>query len=199
MSYRDFTFPEVETKLGLTIETRRLFENIPTITPRPAFLEMLAEGVTLGQGINSEKAKSEFVIAPILLEFRRLIADRHAIFSGVEFNVDPTIGLNGFCDFLITQSPRLYIVTAPVVAVAEAKNDNIVNGLGQCIATMRAAWIFNENKGSSITQIFGVSTTGSIWKFLRLRDKHVILDLEEYSIRDPGMILGILLHMVQTA
>ena len=25
------------------------------------------------------------------------------------------------------------------------------------------------------------------------------LDLDEYSIRDPGMILGILLHMVQTA
>jgi hypothetical protein len=199
MSYRDFTFPEVETNLGLTIETSRLFASVSKITPRPEFLEMLSEGITLGQGINSEKAKSEFVIAPLLLEFRRLISDRHAIFSGVEFNVDPTIGLNGVCDFLITQSPRLYIVTAPVVAVAEAKNDNIINGLGQCIATMRAAWIFNESKGTPLTQIYGVSTTGSNWKFLRLRDKHVILDLDEYSIRDPGVILGILLDMVKTA
>lgn len=199
MSYRDFSFPEVEAQLGLTIETARLFVSVPRVTPRPEFLEMLAEGITLGQGINSEKAKSEFVIAPLLLEFRRLVADQHAIFSGVEFNVDPTIGLSGICDFLITQSPRLYIVTAPVVAVAEAKNDNVVNGLGQCIATMRAAWIFNENKRTSLKQIFGISTTGSNWKFLRLRDKHLILDLDEYSIRDPGVILGILQYMVQTA
>ena len=199
MSYRDFTFPEVEEKLGLTIETARLFETVKAVTPRTEFLEMLSEGITLGQGINTEKAKSEFVIAPVLLEFRRLIADRHAIFSGVEFNVDPTIGLNGLCDFLITRSPRLYIVTAPIVAVAEAKNENVINGLGQCIATMRAAWMFNTAKGTTLTQIFGVSTTGSNWKFLRLRDKAVTLDLNEYSITDPGLILGILVHMVETA
>lgn len=199
MSYRDFTFPEVETQLGLTIETARLFDKVPAIVPRPAFLEMLNEGVTLAQGINTEKARSEFIIAPILLEFRRLQEDRHAIFSGIDFNVDSEHGLNGYCDFLMTRSPRLYIVTTPVVALAEAKNDNVVNGFGQCIAAMRAAWIFDSGKGSPVTQVFGASTTGTHWKFLRLRDTRVTLDLDDYFVHDLAAILGILQHMVLTA
>ena len=199
MSYRDFTFPEVETQLGLTLETVRVFAEIAPITPRPDFLETLARGVTLAQGIMTDKARSEFIIGPLLLELRRLRQDGNAVFSGVEFNVDATAGLNGYCDFLITRSPRLYIVTAPVVAVAEAKNDDVISGLGQCIAAMRAAWLFNTKKGVPVTQVFGASTTGTNWKFLRLRDTLLTLDLDEYFISDVGRILGILLHMMETA
>jgi hypothetical protein len=199
MPYRDFVLADVETRLGLKIITEQLFADVPEITPRADLAETIAEGITVAQGMDSEKARSEFVIAPILLEMRRLRGNRNALFSGVEFNVDPTIGLNGYCDFLITRSARLYLVTAPVIAVAEAKNDNVNTGLGQCIAEMRAAWLFNHSKGEPVSQVFGATTTGTHWKFLRLRDTQVALDTDDYFITDLGKILGILLHMAETA
>ena len=199
MSYRDFTFPEIEKRLGLSITAATLFADVPAVAVSAEFLSRLEEGVNLGLGIDTEKARSEFILSPIFLEFRRLDRNRHAIFSGIEFNVDPAAGLNGYCDFLITRSPRLYILTAPVIAVAEAKNDNVKSGLGQCIAAMRAAWLFNVKEGTPAHQIYGVTTTGSIWKFLRLQDTQVVLDSGEYYVRDVGQILGILQHMVETA
>jgi hypothetical protein len=199
MSFRDFALADAESKLGLTLTTERLFADIREVTPRPDFLETLTEGVLLAQGIDNEKARSEFVIAPTILEFRRMRGNRNAIYSGVEFNVDASKGLNGYCDFLITRSPRLYLVTAPVIAVAEGKNDNVNSGLGQCIAEMRAAWLFNATKGEQVTQVFGAATTGTHWKFLRLRDTQVSLDTDEYFIHDIGKILAILLHMADAA
>ena len=64
---------------------------------------------------------------------------------------------------------------------------------------MRAAWVFNASKNERIAQVFGASTTGTHWKFLRLRDTLVTLDADDYFIRDLGKILGILLQMAETA
>lgn len=199
MSFRDFVLEDVESRLGLTLKTEPLFRDVPEVPLRPDFKETLAEGIILAQGVDSEKAKSEFVIAPILLEFRRLRKSQNVVFSGVEFNVDPAKGLNGYCDFLITRSPRLYLVTAPVIAVAEGKNDNVNTGLGQCIAGMRAAWLFNAAKGETVSQVFGASTTGTHWKFMRLRDTEVTLDTDDYFGDCFGKVLAILLHMADTA
>ncbi|HEX4609698.1 MAG TPA: hypothetical protein VH092_15980, partial [Urbifossiella sp.] len=60
-------------------------------------------------------------------------------------------------------------------------------------------WTFNETKGVPVRQVFGVSTSGTEWKFLRLRDTTVTIDLDDYYITDPGRILAILVHMVETA
>ena len=199
MSFREFTFPDVVTRLGLTLTSVRLFPDIRPVATSADFLSRLDEGVTLALGIDNETARSEFVVAPILLEFRRLIERRHAVFSGVEFNVDPAAGLNGYCDFLITRGPEIYILTAPVIAVAEAKNDNVSTGLGPCIAGMRAAWLFNQSKGVPATQVYGAATTGTTWKFLRLRDTELTLDQGEYYVREVGLILAILQHMAATA
>ena len=199
MSYREFTFPDVVTRLGLTLTSTRLFPDIQPVATSAEFLSRLDDGITLALGLDTEKARSEFVVAPILLEFRRLIDRRHALFSGVEFNIDPTTGLNGYCDFLITRGPEIYMLTAPVIVVAEAKNDNVNTGLGQCIAEMRAAWLFNQASKAPITQVYGAATTGTTWKFLRLRDTELTLDQSEYYAREVGSVLAILLHMAATA
>lgn len=199
MAYREFALADVEARLGLTLKIEPLFHDVKAVEPQSGFSETLGEGVTVAQGVNTEKARSELIIAPILMEFRRLRGNKNALFSGVEFNVDPANGLNGYCDFLITRSSRQYIVTAPVIAVAEGKNDNVNYGLGQCIAEMRAAWLFNSQKGEAISQVFGATTTGTHWKFLRLRDTVVTLDADDYFIGDLGKILGVLLHMANTA
>ena len=68
--------------------------------------------------IDTEKARSEFVIAPVLGEVRRGLGTRFALFSGIEFDVDSARGLNGYCDFIFSRASIQIILTAPVVAIA---------------------------------------------------------------------------------
>ncbi len=195
MAFRDFTFPDVCHKLGLTQRQASLYPDVPPLDPGRDFLSRMTLGAKLGLAINTEKARSEFMIAPVLAELYRHLNARFALFSGVEFNVDPARGLNGFCDFLFTRSPYQFDVTAPVIAIAEAKNDNIRNGLGQCVAEMVAAREFNADG----TVIHGVVTTGTSWKFLRLAGSDLTLDDREYLVIESPAILGVLAHLLETA
>jgi hypothetical protein len=77
--------------------------------------------------------------------------------------------------------------------IVEAKNENIKGGLGQCVAEMIAAQLFNEREGNAIDTIYGAVTTGEIWKFLKLVGAVASIDLSDYYIvRDVPKILGIL-------
>lgn len=118
------------------------------------------------------------------------------LFSGVEFTVDEARGLAGYCDFIVSRSPELYAVTAPVVVMVEAKNENLVGGLGQCLAEMVAARDFNVREESPSEVIYGAVTTGTAWKFLQLRGDDASIDRSEYHVGHAGKILGVLLHMV---
>lgn len=197
MAFGDFGFPQVLLDLRLTYREADLFSTVEAVRTRAEFAETVATGTILALLINSEKAKSEFMIAPVLLELRRQLGGVFAIFSGIELNADPSRGLNGVCDFIVSGSPLQSFLTAPLVMIVEAKNDNIRNGLGQCIASMVAASLFNDKAGSPVAIIHGVVTTGGAWKFLSLENAMLTLDVLEYSIDDPGKILGILRAFVE--
>jgi hypothetical protein len=199
MPYHDFTFPAVMEHLGLAFETGARLPDIDPIVPTAEFRDQLNAGVILAHGSDNEKARSEFIVAPVLLELYRLNQKRHMIFSGFDLNVDSAAGLEGPCEFLVTRSPRMSILTAPIVVVASVRNDETLDKMGRCIAAMRAAWLFNEAKGSPVSQVFGVSTTGSNWRFLRLQDTYLTVYSGLYTIPDIGRILGILQYMVETA
>src|SRR5271170_283293 len=143
MAFRDFGFPDVQQILGLNLAEADLFSGVLAMDLPAAFSERMRADVALALAVNTEKARSEFIIAPVLSELRRLLGASFGLFSGVEFNVDASRGLNGYCDFLLTRSPLQSVLTAPVVVVVESKNDNLQTGLGQCIAAMVAAREFN--------------------------------------------------------
>ena len=199
MSFQNFSFPQVQQDLGLTLDEADLFSDVPKVTLREEFVAALTEGTNLALAVNTEKAKSEFIIAPLLLELRRSMGDRFGLFSGVELAVDPGRGLNGICDFIITKSARQFILSAPLIAIVEAKNDNLRSGLGQCIAAMFASQLFNLQSSTPIETVFGVVTTGSAWKFLRLQQTVITLDVREYYIDNAAKIVGILTHIVRNA
>lgn len=192
MAFRDFGFPEVQRSFGLILSENDLFSGVPPLELSPEFAQRMHGDITLALAINTEKARSEFIIAPVLSELRRMLGGRFGLFSGIEFDVDASRGLNGYCDFILTRSPLQSVLTAPAVAIVEAKNDNLRTGLGQCIAAMVAAREFNAQSSPEIEVVHGVVTTGSAWKFLRLSGAEVTLDTEEYFITELGRILGIL-------
>lgn len=194
MAYSDFTtLSKVRTAFDLTLnETTHLFTNIAPIEPSDYLKTTLNELVPLANAINTEKARSELIIAPVLLEVRRHFNFQVGFFSGTDFNVDPTVGLSGYCDYILTASQEMYEIYAPVVTLVEAKNENIKSGLGQCIAEMVAAQRFNQQKEISIDAIYGAVTTGMIWKFLKLVNQTAFIDLSDYFIKEIDKILGIL-------
>jgi hypothetical protein len=159
--------------------------------------EILADHLDLAISINTEKARSELIIAPILTEIRRIFRKQISLFSGIDLTSDREQNLTGFCDFLISQSPEQLFLTAPIITIVEAKNENLMAGLGQCAAEMVAAQRFNEAEDRSIAKIYGAITSGTLWQFLRLEGQQLAIDLEEYSIKEIKKIVGILCSMVE--
>src|SRR3954447_24853053 len=180
MAFRDFTFPKVQHDLGLTLHDEDLFSAVPPFPVREEFAAFLRDGAALAVANSTEKAKSEFIIAPVLLELRRALGSRFFLFSGVEWEADTSRGLNGYCDFILTKGGSQYVLAAPFVAVVEAKNDLIRTGLGQCIAAMYGAQLCNQKSGQAIPRVSGVVSTGSAWKFLQLEGTSVTIDVPEY-------------------
>jgi hypothetical protein len=197
MAYSDFKLKEIVKQFDLTLnENLDLFATIPEVEASEILKVMLKENAALAVDINTEKARSELIIAPILLEVRRQLNYQIGLFSGSEFNVAPEQGLNGICDFLISLSPERLFISAPAITLVEAKKEDIKAGLGQCVAEMLAAQLFNEREENEIPTIYGVVTSGTNWRFLKLEGKIVYIDMVEYYLRDVQKILGILLSAI---
>lgn len=192
MSYSNFSLEEVKQKFNLTtVENLRIFADIEPIKSSDLLQTILQDNLPVAIASNSKKARSEMIIAPILVELKRHFRDEINLFSGVNFTVDETQDLNGICDFLITHSTEKLIISAPIITLVEAKKEDLNAGLGQCIAEMVAAQIFNQQENNNISIILGVVTSGTNWRFLKLEDNTVYIDLTEYYLSDLNKILGI--------
>lgn len=193
MAYSDFTLERVTKTFELNIADRiGMFSTVAELEASTFLTDTLRRNVPLALASNTEKARSEMIIAPILIELREQLQEQISLFSGIDFTVDVSQGLNGSCDFLISRSPELLIVMAPVITIVEAKKENLNAGLGQCVAEMLAARLFNERQGNEVNSIYGAVTSGTNWKFLKLEGQVVIIDLDEYYLSNVNKILGIL-------
>ncbi len=199
MPYSNFSFDQVKEVLELDIEDKHgLFDKIAEHElPQDFVDQLLGDSTPLALAINTEKARSELIVTPVLMEVRKIENKRISLFSGVEFNVDDEHDLRGTCDFIISLSKEQFFINSPIITIVEAKRDNIHAGIPQCIAEMKAAQIFNERKQNPLKTIYGAVTTGSNWKFLKLVDNSVTIDLDEYYIKDVNKIVGILRSMCE--
>lgn len=198
MPYSNFNLKKAKNELDINItETQGIFEKIESVEISDILKIILEEHIPLAVSINTEKARSELIISNILVEIRRRFKHKVSIFSGVELNVDKEKELNGFCDFIISKSPEQLTLNSPIIAVVEAKNENIVGSLGQCIAEMVAVDMFNAQEKNQIEKIYGAVTSGTAWQFLKLKGNNIEIDLKEYFIDNPGKIVGILSSMVE--
>ncbi|NEQ64053.1 MAG: hypothetical protein F6K21_00730 [Symploca sp. SIO2D2] len=179
-----------------TLEGGRFLPPTEPIVPSAALTAFLEESIPL-TALASEKARSEGIIYPILLEVRRILQRQISLFSGEDFTVDEAVGLNGICDFLLSRSPEVLEIEAPVIVIVEAKKADLKTGFGQCIAEMVAGQRFNAAKNCPIATVYGSISNGTQWRFLKLEDKIVTIDLTDYPLPPVEQILGMLVWMVQ--
>ncbi len=195
MVYSDFTLESAIDQFNLDVqEIHPIIENQP-VTPSNLLISILEREMPWAIAVGSEIARYSGIIAQVLLEVRELRQQQISVFAGKEFNVNLEQKLNGYCDFLISLSPIQSVIQAPVAIVSEAKRGILEHGLGQCVSGMVAAQQFNQKHNLLIPVIYGCVTSGSNWKFVKLQESQLVIDVTEYDITPVDQVLGILMAM----
>ncbi len=196
-SYSNYTPADIKA-LGLKMQEGQFVDTLPLLNPSDFLLQILANNK--GLPLFTEKAKSEFIIAPILNEIRRRNVDKTTFFSGHTFNIDAKRGLNGRCDFIFTLNATALSIDAPLFCVIEAKNDtpDDENNFAQCIAEMYAAQLFNEkHQNTQITTIYGAVSNGYDWIFIKLTKNIATVDTNKrYYANNLPELLGVLQYII---
>jgi hypothetical protein len=195
MSYGDFTIEALRKTFEVTVREQRLFEAPGSIAPSALLQDALESVKTIA--FFSEKSRSEFIVAPILLACREHLQRSFQIYSGARLDVDPDKGLKGECDFLVARIPLTPFLEAPILVVLEAKKNDIEEGFAQCGAQLLGVRIYNQREGFSAEALYGCVTTGETWQFLRLQGNELLIDSERYYILEVGKILWVLSKIIK--
>jgi hypothetical protein len=189
MAYSNFTLDKIKQAFNVEARVSKLFFDVQTKEPSDILLRSIERAKLIS--LTSEKEKSEGIIFPIMLELKSNNMDKISFFSGRRLDVDSEKGLIGECDFIISNKPNLFEVDSPIIALIEAKKDDISLGVAQCIAQMIGSKLFNENKNITLPVIYGCVTTAKEWSFLKLQDNLVVIDSDTYFLNQLPEILGI--------
>ena len=186
MAYSDFTsIRQLEKQFGLKQLTVKFLSELTEKQPSSRLVFDLEEAQEMPL-YNSEKAKSELLIMPILKEIRRNNKFFN-IFSGYNFDVNGNQGLNGFCDYLLSTDTQSLEVNSAVFCIVEAKNRSVEEGFAQAGAEMLAAQQFNQSEGKPTDVVFGGVTNGNEWVFLKLENQTLFIDPTRFSIESHSL------------
>lgn len=193
-SYSKFTYEDLDA-LQISVQTEALHLETSTLVQPSAWLKETLE-LNLQLPLASEKAKSEGIIAPILSDLVRRNHFSFTYFSGYNFLVDKEHGLKGRCDFLLSKSPKARRIEWPVLSIVEAKNDNLEEGIPQCVAQLYAANLFNQKHGLPSRPIYGAITYAFNWQFILLEEKKAFVDDRTFTLDQLPLIMGILQRII---
>lgn len=177
----------VVKKFNLEVSWLSLFDEIIPVKPS----SWLAETLELSKlmPLTNEKTKSERVVSPILMEISRNYIDKISFFSGEDLNIRPEDDLSGECDFFFALHPPKPFIDAPIISLAEAKDEDMDWGIAQCAAQMLGAKLYNEMEGKNIPFIYGCATDGIEWQFMKLENDIYCIDNNIFT--DLSKILGV--------
>ncbi len=202
MSYTAFSLQSVVNQFDLKyLGSDLVFPTVlPTLPPNaePALAlltQQLDRDADIARRNPSDRAKSAFIIAPVLATLRQI--HQVGIHAGVQFDVSALENLTGECDFLVTLSDELEIIEAPVLVVVQAQKAVMSEGVGRCVAEMVAAQKFNQASGLPPLSVFGCVTNGLSWRFLRLSGDVIKGDRAiEYRLRPTTVLMQRLYYSV---
>ena len=220
MAYSDFSFSTVKNLFQLeTIEDEPAIPKGSIERNRLVDLERtIEENLPLATAIGTSKARSSLLIAPILVEVRRLLDRQVSLFLGTEFNVESELGLSGVCDYILSLSPEQYVVEAPILVLVEAKEADLSLGIGQMAAQMVAAQKFNhqhekemlervaygrkalaasnsQDRARRLPCVYGCISSGAEWQFLRLEDRILTIDPIYRNLKPIEALIGSMLQI----
>lgn len=197
MAYSDFSAKDLKQSFDIHFTVADLFPQSIPIPPTNWLTITLKKGIRLG--FRNEKSRSERLVYPILLELSDRNQYNFAIHSGVNLNVNKSLGLIGECDFLFSFSRIQDFLTAPIFCITEAKKQDLEQGTMQAAAQLIGATQFNEQEGNVIDTLYGCSTTGVEWRFLKYHQKEITFDERQYFMTELDELLGVLQYIVDVS
>lgn len=195
MSYGNTTLTKLKSDFDITVIREKIIFDIVKKEPSPWLLESLERSKF--KRLTTEKAKCEFMIAPILSEVEDYHKDTISLFSGEIINADMKRGLSGEIDFVFSKGIEYIRPVAPILAVVEAKKADITSGIEQCSAQLVGMDLINKKKNLQTYPLYGCVTNANDWIFIRLDHNVITIDTSSYFINELDVILGIF-HSILT-
>lgn len=188
MDYGDFTLEEIELRFGVRNRTGQLFPLVTPVEPGEKLKEALQLATELP--VRSEKARSETIVFPLLVELRSRNNKFFTIYSGDVLNADEEKGLRGECDFILAKDVGSFSINYPITQIVEAKKNDLEIGVPQCAAQLIGAQVFNRKKGVALDKLYGCVTTGNEWMFMQL-EQDLLIDPRVYYLNEINQLLGV--------
>jgi hypothetical protein len=195
MGYSNFKkLSQLTEKFNLKTRYTALFDaNISKVLPSDWLVQTL--DLAYLAPLMNEKAKSERLVSPILLEILKNYPQQLSFFSGENLEINPNDDLSGSCDFFFALTPPSMVLEAPIISITEAKDEDLEWGLAQCSAQLYAASIFNKQHQKELPLLYGCATTGVEWQFIRFENQCFYIDKK--PITELPLILGTWHHIIQ--
>ena len=113
MAYSNFTLDRIREELGVENQRTKILTDFEPVVPSDKLVKELQEVEELP--IRSEKAKSEWIVVPILKELRNRNNKYFTIYSGDVLIADEEKGLKGECDFILAKDIGTYDINYPII------------------------------------------------------------------------------------
>lgn len=194
MAYRDFSLASLKEQLGVTNHIGKLFEEVSPL----AESEKLRRDLQIASLLpaRSEKAKSELIVMPILIELMTQNNAFFTIYSGEILAADADRGLTDECDFILARNTGTFDIDVPMMIVVEAKKHDMDIGIPQCAAQMVGVQVFNQDRDEPINTVYGCVTTADDWRFMKLTESRLTIDSQKYYLGDLNKLLGVFQRII---
>jgi hypothetical protein len=192
MAYSDFNLEQLVDQFQLRVVSRVLFNSVQSLSLSQWLSNTIERGGKIALTSSTEKARSEFLVAPVLLETQELSNQRVAVYSGKTLTADPSKGLNGECNFMLGEGLISPVLQAPIFSLVEAKRQDLDLCTGQCAAQMLGAQLFNQKHDRAIPAIYGCVTTGEAWQFMKLQGNELTIEPRVFYFNELDKVLWVL-------
>ena len=193
MAFADFSLESAVERFELTLPPRAdLFAGVEAMEIPPVLQAVLERWAPQALEVNTEKARSELIIAPILMEAMHLAGMAWGSTRGSRWTWTASAACSADATSCSAVDPvpsssarRCWRSSRPRTKTSRGTWANASPRWWPCAS-------LNERKGHPIPVVHGAVTTGAEWLFLQLEGNAVIFDLRERFLDDAGRILGYL-------
>ena len=196
MAFTDYiSMEQVIKKIPVKVLNEKcLAENLDLSLPE-WFLEDMNFSLSIKSSQENETFYEEFLIVPFLKE----VWKKHSllkVWSHWPLYYDKD--LSGKPDYLISgilEEQMYEVMSTPLLAVVQAKQQNFIAGWAQCLAAMIACQKLNdadETLEEKDIPIYGIVSTEEVWQFARLEKDVLRKHPVPASIENPEHLAGIL-------
>ena len=193
MAFSDFkSIAEVQAKFSIKASKAALIGVEEPLTPSEWFQQEFAFNMQQFNFAESEMARCQALIFPVLREVYKAYADTYVLWIDESLAYDEM--LTGTPDYFIATKSELggRILGTPLIIVVEAKKNDFEAGWGQCLAELIAAQNINAQniEEHAMFPVYGIVTDGMMWQFGRLVGDTFTENITPFSLGDLPRLFG---------